>query len=93
MVAAILLGAPRVLCVLGGLLFHAELVRLVVHLLELLAAHELGLLSLNLRVELLNILARSQIGQSRLVRLVCLICSVGLLRSPAGIALADLRQL
>ena len=49
------------------------------HLLELLTAHELGLLSLDLRVELLDILARGQIGQIRLVRLICLICSISLL--------------
>ena len=84
-----LVGAPGVLGFFRDLL-RAELAWLMAHLLELLTAHELRLLSLDLRVELLDILARGQIGQIRLVRLVCLICSVGLLRSPAGIALTHL---
>lgn len=87
--SVLLVGASRVLRFFGGLL-RAELARLVARLLVLLAAHELSLLSLDLRVELLDVLARGQIRQICLVRLRCLIRSVRLLRGPAGIALAHL---
>jgi len=73
-------------------LLGARLAHLVVCLLLLLVAHKLCLLALNLRVELLDVLARCQIGQVSLISHHGLVCAIGLLRCSTRVAMAHLRQ-
>ena len=89
---SLLVGAAGVLSILRGLL-GTRLARLVVCLLLLLVSHKLRLLALNLRVELLDVLARCQIGHIRLISHHGLVCAIGLLRCSARVAVAHLRQL
>lgn len=70
----------------------ARLARLVVRLLLLLVAHKLRLLALNLRVELLDILAGCEISQIGLISHHGLVRAIGLLRCSARVAMTHLRQ-